>query len=148
MGSAPRFTVALGVCGLLLGATVATAGQERRTAPVYGELPDQRPGPGLARGAAAKAPGSNETARSASPAPRPSQPGPSPVAIERVADTPAAMPPGLSAAAPDTAPTMGVTGGKAHGRSRGSSPAATPEPTTLLLMAAGLAGLYQVRRRR
>ena len=149
MGSAPRFTVVLGVCALLLGATVPVAGQERRAAPVYGESPEQRPEPSVAGGRSAKAPAPVETPRSASPAARPSEPGPSPAAIAAVAETPAAMPPGLSKDAPDTAPSIGVAGnGKAHGRSRSGSPAATPEPSTLLLMGAGLAGLYQLRRRR
>lgn len=149
MGSAPKFTVALGVCGLLLGATVAAADQERRAAPVYGEQPEQRPEPLVLRGAAAKVSAPSETPRSATPAARPSEPGPSPRAIAVVSETPAAMPPGLSRDAPDTAPSIGVAGrGKAHGRSRGGSPAATPEPSTLLLMGAGLAGLYRLRRRR
>jgi hypothetical protein len=118
MGSAAKFTVALGVCGLLLGATAVGADQERR-----------------------------EAARSTSPASREER-GPSPVATAVVAETPAAMPPGLSKDAPDTAPSIGVAGGKAKGRSSGASPAATPEPSMLLLMGAGLAGLYQLRRRR
>ena len=44
---------------------------------------------------------------------------------------------------PDTAPRVGVVGGNSA-----SSASATPEPTTMLLMGAGLAGLYSVRRRR
>ena len=148
MGSAPRFTVGLGLCGLLLGATVPAAGQERRAAPVYGETPDQRPEPLVARGAVARASAPKETLRAASPAARPSEPGPSPRAIEAVSQTPAAMPPGLSKDAPDTAPSVGIGRGNANGRSRGASPAATPEPSTLLLMGAGLAGLYRLRRRR
>ena len=148
MGSAPRFTVALGVYALLLGA-VSVAAQESRPAPVYGELPDQRPDR-LAAGrratvARAETAAPKETPRAATPAARPAEPGPSPVAIAAVAETPAAMPPGLSKDAPDTAPSIGVAGG---GNAGGRSPAATPEPTTLLLMGAGLAGLYGLRRRR
>ena len=44
---------------------------------------------------------------------------------------------------PTTAPTVSVVGGNS-----GSSASATPEPTTMLLMGAGLAGLYSMRRRR
>ncbi len=151
MRSAPTLTVALGVCGLRVGGT-GDAGQERRPAPVYGEMPGERAEPLVSRGSAARggarSTAARETPRPANPA-RPSEPGPSPVAIAVVAETPAAMPPGLSADAPDTAPSIGVAGrGKAHGRSRSGSPAATPEPSTLLLMGAGLAGLYRLRRRR
>jgi hypothetical protein len=149
MGSAPKFTVALATCAVLFGATVTAEGQERRAAPVYGEMPDQRPAAVVEGRRSATAPASRETTPAASPAPRPSEPGPSPVAIAVVAETPAAMPPGLSGDAPDTAPSIGVVGGgKAHGRSRGGSPAATPEPSTLLLMGAGFAALYRLRRRR
>jgi hypothetical protein len=147
MGSAAKFTVALGVCGLLLGATAVGADQERRAAPIYGEEPEKRPEPVLSRGSAARGPAVREAARSTSPASREER-GPSPVATAVVAETPAAMPPGLSKDAPDTAPSIGVAGGKAKGRSSGASPAATPEPSMLLLMGAGLAGLYQLRRRR
>jgi hypothetical protein len=52
---------------------------------------------------------------------------------------------GLSHDAPAVPPTIGVVGPDAGA---GSSPAATPEPTTLLLMGTGIAGLYQLRRRR
>jgi len=52
---------------------------------------------------------------------------------------------GLSQNAPEQAPTIGVLG---PGKSSGPSPAATPEPSTLLLMATGLAGLARLRRRR
>jgi hypothetical protein len=55
------------------------------------------------------------------------------------------VPPGLSGHAPETAPNVGVIGG---GSSKGSSPAATPEPSTLLMLGAGLAGVYGLRRRR
>ncbi|MGH9347055.1 MAG: PEP-CTERM sorting domain-containing protein, partial [Vicinamibacterales bacterium] len=81
--------------------------------------------------------------------PPPAVPAPpaSPVAVEAVAATPAAgrTPLALSHDAPDTAPSVGVIGGS---DGSGPSPAATPEPSTLLLMGAGLAGLYRLRRRR
>jgi hypothetical protein len=59
-----------------------------------------------------------------------------------------ATPSGLSGDAPDTAPTVGVVGRGHAKRGGGPSPAATPEPSTLLLMGAGLAGLYGLRRRK
>jgi PEP-CTERM motif-containing protein len=43
--------------------------------------------------------------------------------------------------APEIPPVMGGGGGGPHA-------SATPEPTTLLLMGTGLAGLYQLRRKR
>jgi hypothetical protein len=87
----------------------------------------------------------------ASPAARPSDPNPSAAAAAAVgaspahtnAAAPASIPSRLSSNAPSTAPALGVVGGGA--KSPGVS--ATPEPTTLLLMGAGLAGLYGVRRR-
>jgi hypothetical protein len=68
-----------------------------------------------------------------------------PVALPPVASAPI-VPPGLSADAPEVPPSLGVAGGRG-GSSSGPSPAATPEPSTLLLMGTGLAGLYRLRKR-
>ncbi len=76
------------------------------------------------------------TERAATPAPAPTVTAPPPVTRR----------PGLSRDAPVTAPRVGVVGG--GGASTGPSPAATPEPSTLLLMGTGLAGLYRLLRRR
>jgi hypothetical protein len=44
--------------------------------------------------------------------------------------------------APDTPPDIGVIGGDSNG------PSPTPEPSSLLLMGTGIAGLYRLSRRR
>ena len=167
MGPVPGFTVGLGACALLIGMAAPVTGQivshEKQKAPMYGELPDQRgerkPGGRkmvLGVGNADKAvPAAPEAAGppASNPGARPSDPSPSGSAGAAVAATPApthaaapaSLPSGLSSDAPDTAPSIGVVGGRSPG---GPSPAATPEPTTLLLMGAGLAGLYRLSRHR
>jgi hypothetical protein len=140
--------VAIGVAVALLvgglGSAMAQLGGENainsRLDPKAGRGVDKRP--------AAKA----EPARAAVPA-TPATPatagGPATPAAPATPAVPAAplVPPGLSGAAPDTAPKVGVIGGGGGGKT-GGSPAGTPEPSTLLLMGAGLAGVYKLRRRR
>ena len=163
MGRVP-FTVGLAACALLIAAPVAgqIVSHEKQKAPMYGELPDQRGerraggrkmvlGVGNADKAVPAAPEAAGPPAS-NPGARPSDPSPSANAGAAVAASPApthaataaSLPSGLSSDAPDTAPSIGVAGGKSSG---GPSPAATPEPTTLLLMGAGLAGLYRLSRR-
>lgn len=87
------------------------------------------------------------TAASAAPAREPGRPALAapPAHVPAPAAPPASvLPPGviLSDDAPDAPPAIGVIGG---GESKGPSP--TPEPSSMLLMGAGLAGLYRLARR-
>ncbi len=91
--------------------------------------------------AAPSAPGAPAAAPPSSA--RPAAPVAAPVPVVSV---PAPAPSGLSADAPEIPPTISVVGG--GNAPSGPSPAATPEPSTLLLMATGLVGLYRMRRRR
>jgi hypothetical protein len=56
--------------------------------------------------------------------------------------------PGLSATAPEKAPAIIGGGGGPSRQAPRPTAAATPEPSTLLLMGAGIAGLYRLRRRK
>ena len=159
------------IAAALAALTIGVGGADRVAAQAPGgrldaqprELPESKFNPLVRRGAAPQPGAGAETAASKPPqsAPEgsgaaaaavaigsPAQPPASPVAVETVASTPAAgkTPLGLSTDAPETPPTIGVIGG---GSGKGSgSVAPTPEPSTLLLMTAGLAGIYRLRRRR
>jgi hypothetical protein len=153
MGSAPTFIVGLAASVLLVGVASPAAGQTgSRSEPAAFAKTDPRFGAGGGTEPGAR-PVSKGGQPSSSPAARPSEPTPSASAVAAVAATPAperaappsSVPSGLSHDAPDTAPSIGVVG---RGKSKGPSPAATPEPSMLLLMGAGLAGLYGLKRRR
>ena len=162
MRSAPKFIVGLGACALLAGTALPAAGQsEPRKPPVYGELPEARTkldgGPGkVMRGGVARgeASGAATVSNDAPSASRPSDRSSSPASATAAAAVgqspahanaapPAAIPSRLSSDAPEGGPPFGSPGSKP-----GRAPSATPEPSTLLLMGAGLAGLYGLRRRR
>lgn len=165
MGSAPRFTVGLAAFALLLagGAGIAAAGQadggldrqprawdskkDLRSAEAARGRESRRPGRASAekQAPAASAP-SNGSSGSRSTGPAASSGAASPTGQAHASPVASAPPlSGLSHDAPETAPNVGVIGG---GGSSGPSPASTPEPSTLLLMGAGLAGLYRLRRQR
>jgi PEP-CTERM motif len=151
MGFAPRLTVGLAAIALLLGGLGSAAAQSGAEDAFNSRLEPQ-----VKRRSA-----DSRTTVKAAPAPTPDK---RPVTVTRATPATPATPavPGVSAATPATpavpvalglskdapsgAPAAGVIG---RGGSRGgAAPAATPEPTTLLLMGAGVAGLYGLRRRR
>jgi hypothetical protein len=166
MGSAPRFTVGLAASVLLLagGAGIAAAGQAdggldrqpRVSSEAKIDLRSAAATRGRDRQKAGRASVEKQAPAAAAPSngssgSRPSSPGASSGAASPVgqanASPVASAPPlsGLSHDAPEAAPSVGVIGG---GGSSSGSPSATPEPSTLLLMGAGLAGLYRLRRQR
>jgi hypothetical protein len=151
MGSARRAMVGLGATALLLaglGVAAAQTGAEAainsRTEPEVKRRQRTESQPVRSPAAVEVSPRAAENAR-ATPA-TPATPA-SPGVSAATPAVPATPPSGLSHDAPDTAPSIGVVG---HGRekSHAPSPAATPEPSTLLLMGTGLAGLWGLRRRK
>lgn len=150
-------TLAL-VGGMPLPAAAQSGAEDRINSFIEPQVKGRRGDAPARPGASFKLPTVPDTARTPPP---PAPPAPAPPATPTApggnsarpappstpaAPTVAPRPPGLSHDAPESAPTIGVIGGT--GGSKGGSPASTPEPTTLLLMGAGLAGLYGLRRRR
>jgi hypothetical protein len=157
MVNARRITVGLAALALLVGSGVASAGQadaglDRQLRGLKGKFDARERGRSPREGkvttvappAATAAAPERPAAPSAPSTPSSSGSSASSAAPAEAAPTVAAAPV-LSKDAPSTAPAVGVIG---KGASSGPSPAATPEPSTLLLMGAGLAGLYRLRRKR